>query len=57
MSNTFRYLYKDNSDFLNSIILGQKNDLSEDEKLIFSRTGTSHIIAISGLHTGILSGL
>ena len=57
MSNTIRYLYKDNSDFINSIMLGQKNDLSEDEKLIFSRTGTSHIVAISGLHTGILSGI
>ena len=57
MSNTIRYLYKDNSDFINSIMLGQKNDLSEEEKLIFSRTGTSHIVAISGLHTGILSGI
>ena len=57
MSNTIRYLYKDNSDFINSIMLGQKNDLSEDEKLIFSRTGTSHIVAISGLHTGILSSI
>ena len=39
------------------MILGQKDDLSESEKLMFTRTGTSHIIAISGLHTGILSGL
>lgn len=52
-----RYLYKTNSDFINSMILGQKDDLSESEKLMFTRTGTSHIIAISGLHTGILSGL
>lgn len=27
------------------------------KSLMFTRTGTSHIIAISGLHTGILSGL
>lgn len=57
ISNTIRYLYKTNSDFINSIMLGQKDDLSQNEKLIFTRTGTSHIIAISGLHTGILSGL
>lgn len=57
ISNTIRYLYKINSDFINSMILGQKEDLSQDEKLMFTRTGTSHIIAISGLHTGILSGL
>ena len=57
ISNTIRYLYKTNSDFINSMILGQKDDLSQNEKLMFTRTGTSHIIAISGLHTGILSGL
>ncbi len=50
----FRYLYKDSSDFINSLILGQKDSLSEEEKNMFSRTGTSHVIAISGLHTGIL---
>nr|WP_288306259.1 ComEC/Rec2 family competence protein [uncultured Romboutsia sp.] len=57
ISNTIRYLYKTNSDFINSMMLGQKDDLSQNEKLMFTRTGTSHIIAISGLHTGILSGL
>ena len=56
ISNTIRYLYKTNSDFINSMMLGQKDDLSQNEKLMFTRTGTSHIIAISGLHTGILSG-
>ena len=57
ISSTIRYLYKTNSDFINSLILGEKDNLSQDEKLMFNRTGTSHIIAISGLHTGILSGL
>lgn len=57
ISNTIRYLYKTNSDFINSMMLGQKDDLSQNEKLMFTRTGTSHIITISGLHTGILSGL
>ncbi|MCR8746550.1 ComEC/Rec2 family competence protein [Romboutsia lituseburensis] len=49
-----RYLYKKNSDFINSLVLGEKDQLSQNEKDMFSRTGTSHIIAISGLHTGIL---
>lgn len=52
--DTFRYLYKSNSDFINSLILGQKENLNKEEKEMFSRTGTSHVIAISGLHTGIL---
>ena len=49
-----RYLYKKNSDFINSLILGEKEQLTQEENELFSRTGTSHIIAISGLHTGIL---
>ena len=54
IKDIFRYLYKDKSDFINSLILGEKDDLTKEEKEIFSRTGTSHIIAISGLHTSIL---
>ena len=33
ISNTIRYLYKTNSDFINSMMLGQKDDLSQNEKL------------------------
>ena len=54
LRDTFRYLYKDKSDFINSLLLGQKENLTEQEKEMFSKTGTSHIIAISGLHTGVL---
>lgn len=52
--STTRYLYKINSDFINSLILGEKYEMTSEQKEVFSRTGTSHIIAISGLHTGIL---
>lgn len=52
--STTRYLYKVNSDFINSLILGEKYEMTSEQKEVFSRTGTSHIIAISGLHTGIL---
>lgn len=54
LRDDFRYLYKSKSDFINSLVLGEKEDLSNEEKEMFSRTGTSHVIAISGLHTGIL---
>ena len=54
MRDTFRYLYKDTSNFINSFLLGMKDDLSEEEKEMFSKTGTSHVIAISGLHTNII---
>lgn len=52
--DTFRYLYKDTSDFINSFLLGMKENLSEEENEMFSRTGTSHVIAISGMHTNII---
>lgn len=54
MRDTFRYLYKDTSNFINSFLLGIKEDLTDEETEMFSRTGTSHVIAISGLHTGII---
>lgn len=54
ISNTIRYLYKDKSDFLNSILIGEKEFIDEDTKEIFSKTGVSHILALSGLHVGVL---
>ena len=54
MRDTFRYLYKDSSIFINSCLLGIKDDFTKEEKDMFSKTGTSHVLAISGLHTGIL---
>lgn len=52
-----RFLYKDNSNILNSIVIGDRSTVTEEEKQIFSETGTSHIMAISGLHISILSGI
>ncbi|WP_455538628.1 ComEC/Rec2 family competence protein [Terrisporobacter sp.] len=54
LRDKFRYLYKDKSDLINSLLLGQKEYLTKQEKEMFSKTGTSHVIAISGLHTGVL---
>lgn len=54
MRDTFRYLYKDTSSFINSCLLGIRDDLTDEENEMFSRTGTSHVISISGLHTGII---
>ncbi|OPJ55593.1 ComEC/Rec2 family competence protein [Alkalithermobacter paradoxus] len=50
-------LYKAYSPFLYALILGDKTDI--DKYIIdnFSKTGTSHIIALSGLHVGIIGGV
>lgn len=40
--------------FIGAITLGERSTLSEDLREDFSDTGLSHILAVSGLHTGIL---
>lgn len=57
IKDTNAYLYKDKSDFINSMLLGEKELMSKEDKRMFSRTGVSHIIAVSGLHVGILCTL
>ncbi|WAW14202.1 ComEC/Rec2 family competence protein [Peptostreptococcus equinus] len=52
-----KIMFKQNSAILNSMLLADKSGLTQDEKYIFSDTGTSHIMAISGLHIGIIVGV
>ncbi len=40
---------------VSAIILGQKNMLDNEQKSHFIKAGVMHIMAVSGLHTGILS--
>lgn len=51
---TNNYLYKENADFLNAITIGVKDNLSKDIRDIFADSGSSHIMAISGLHISII---
>ena len=44
----------ENSDILKSIILGNQGYLSKERLNIFSKTGTAHIMAVSGLHVGLI---
>ncbi len=43
------------SNFLRAILLGDKGVVDEDFRRELSRSGTSHIVAISGLHLSILA--
>lgn len=54
ISNSIKYLYKDKSKFINSILIGEKENIDKETKEIFSKTGVSHILALSGLHVSIL---
>ncbi|MEG0465869.1 MAG: ComEC/Rec2 family competence protein [Peptostreptococcus sp.] len=54
LADTNDYLYKEKADVLNAITLGIKDNLDQDTKYIFLDSGTSHIMAISGLHISII---
>ena len=45
---------EDVSAFAKALLLGDKSDLSWDRSRDFSRSGISHIVAVSGLHISIL---
>ncbi|TYB31219.1 MAG: ComEC/Rec2 family competence protein [Candidatus Mcinerneyibacterium aminivorans] len=63
--NMGKYLYDkmqlfnklDNFNFLNSIILGNREFLKNSIKNTFSLTGSYHFLAISGLHFGIVASI
>jgi competence protein ComEC len=40
-----------------SLLTGDKSDVSEEDRLHFAQTGTLHVLAVSGLHVGIIYGL
>lgn len=50
-------LRKPTADFLNAILMGDKSGLDSDVRMTFANGGTAHMLALSGLHMGILAGL
>ena len=38
-----------------ALLIGNKNELTLEDKKLFQQTGTSHLIAISGLHIGMIA--
>ena len=42
------------SGFMQSVLLGNKVNLDNEVKLLFSETFLSHVLAISGMHVGII---
>jgi len=47
---------KKNRGVLTALAFGDKSDVSESVMEVFQRTGTSHLLAVSGLHIGIVAG-
>ena len=51
------YFSEDEAAIIKTMILGEKSGLSTESKLLFQRNGIAHILAISGLHVGLLAGI
>jgi len=54
LENLLHSFPSDFSDFILAVLLGEKEGISKERREIFSYTGTSHIIVISGFHIGII---
>ena len=50
------YLNGKNSELITSIILGNSSYINEDNLALYRELGLAHILAVSGLHIGIISG-
>ncbi|KPK87218.1 MAG: hypothetical protein AMS27_03130 [Bacteroides sp. SM23_62_1] len=46
-----------NSELATSLLLGYRENLEEQQKLEFTASGAMHILAVSGLHVGIIYGI
>lgn len=53
---TWEYINGDEAAFASAILLGNRHQLSPQRRELFLETGTIHLLAISGLHVGILAG-
>lgn len=42
---------------VSALTIGDKSELTPELKAVYSGAGTSHVLALSGLHVGILSGI
>ncbi|MCQ2545283.1 MAG: DNA internalization-related competence protein ComEC/Rec2 [Clostridia bacterium] len=47
---------RDTAAMMRSVMFGEKGNLDEDVLEVFQRNGTAHILAVSGLHIGIIYG-
>lgn len=50
-------LDKNTAAFLKAILMGDKTGLDQETRMTFANGGTAHMLALSGLHMGILAGM
>jgi len=52
--NSLAYMDDKPRSLAKALLIGQKDDLSQETKTEFSKTGAMHVLAVSGLHVGII---
>lgn len=50
-------LSRESKDFLSGVLLGDKRAVKPDTRAAYSRAGIAHVLAVSGLHTGIVAAI
>ncbi len=48
---------KDNLSLIKALTIGDKSHISSDQWRVMSKTGTNHLMAISGLHIGLIAAM
>lgn len=54
---TLHELFPETAPIAEALILARKEGLTPERREIFARSGTAHLLAISGFHVGVLAGL
>lgn len=49
-----RYVDGEALGFMKAVLIGKRSFLTDRSKEVFSRTGTAHVLAVSGLHVGMI---
>lgn len=52
-----KLLNEKDAGFIKAMVLGNKSGMDKDRKSLFQKNGIAHILAISGMHLSILSGI
>ncbi|MBR5111137.1 MAG: ComEC/Rec2 family competence protein [Clostridia bacterium] len=57
LAEQVRLIFGEDSALPEALLLGQREQLPQETKRGFSDAGTAHLLAVSGLHAGLLAGL
>ena len=57
LENRLRLIFGEESPLPEALLLGQKSNVPEETKQGFSDAGAAHLLAVSGLHVGLIAGL